>query len=197
MKGQILKTATRRKEWLTETMDPDCPYRERAIRGYERTVEQFREQIWMLMHMTAGSPGRAPEVLGLRMWNTMNGGIRNIFIHEGMVCFVTMYHKGFRKTGNIKIIHRYLPREVGELLVWYLWLVLPFWQRVQRTAKGGGESSPFLWSDEVVRRIEEGPVERRERERAEKEHTSRDISKGGKRHQVSSWPAGNKDVSRV
>ena len=30
--------------------------------------------------------------------------------------FVTRYHKGYNLTGNLKIIHRYLPREVGELL---------------------------------------------------------------------------------
>ncbi|CAM1507673.1 Fc.00g073140.m01.CDS01 [Cosmosporella sp. VM-42] len=97
VKGQILKTATRRKEWLAETMDPDCPYREKAVRKYERTIKQFREQIWMLMHMTGGQPGRATEVLELQIWNTMNGGIRNIFIHKGIICFITIYHKRFHK----------------------------------------------------------------------------------------------------
>lgn len=33
---------------------------------------------------------------------------------QGIVCFVTMYHKGFRKMSHIKIIHRYVPREVGK-----------------------------------------------------------------------------------
>ena len=36
-------------------------------------------------------------------------------------CFVTMYHKGFRRSNKVKVIHRYVPREVGELLVWYMW----------------------------------------------------------------------------
>ena len=40
--------------------------------------------------------------------------------------FVTRYHKGYNVSGDVKIIHQYLPREVGELVVWYLWLVLPF-----------------------------------------------------------------------
>jgi hypothetical protein len=43
-----------------------------------------------------------------------------------MVVFVTAYHKGFYASNNVKIVHWYLPREVGELVVWYLWLVLPF-----------------------------------------------------------------------
>lgn len=37
-----------------------------------------------------------------------------------MVTFVTKYHKGFYMSNDIKVIHRYLPREVGELVVWYL-----------------------------------------------------------------------------
>jgi hypothetical protein len=35
-----------------------------------------------------------------------------------------------------KLVHRYLPCEVGELLVWYLWMVLPFWQHMQGWSRG-------------------------------------------------------------
>lgn len=31
--------------------------------------------------------------------------------------FVTAYHKGFYASNNMKIIHQYMPREVGELVV--------------------------------------------------------------------------------
>lgn len=48
-----------------------------------------------------------------------------------MVVFVTGYHKGYEVKGDIKIIHRYLPREVGELVVQYLRWVLTFLQRIQ------------------------------------------------------------------
>ncbi|EXL64482.1 hypothetical protein FOPG_19254 [Fusarium oxysporum f. sp. conglutinans race 2 54008] len=134
-------------EWMVEGAENneyrEHPYRGAAIRQYARDVEQFRGEIFMLMHMLGGQPARSTEILGLRMWNTMNGGVRNIFIHEGMVCFVTMYHKGFRQTGNTKIIHRYVPREVGELLVWYMWLVLPFWQNVQGRLKQKRRRSAF------------------------------------------------------
>jgi hypothetical protein len=34
-------------------------------------------------------------------------------------------------SGNVKIIHQYLPRKVGELVVYYMWLVLPFQQRLE------------------------------------------------------------------
>jgi len=50
----------------------------------------------------------------------MNGYYRNVFIEGGMVSIVTTYHKGYSTTGNTKIIYRYLPKEVGELLIYYL-----------------------------------------------------------------------------
>lgn len=53
-------------------------------------------------------------------------GARDIFIEDSLIAFVTTYHRGYRSRGDIKIIDQYLPREVGELLVYYLWLFLPF-----------------------------------------------------------------------
>jgi len=53
------------------------------------------------------------------------------------VAIVTSYHKGYTCTGTTKIIHRYLPREVSELVIYYLWLVLPFVQKLTLlTAQG-------------------------------------------------------------
>jgi hypothetical protein len=49
--------------------------------------------------------------------NTVQGGHRNLFIEDSMVVFATRYHKGYNVSGDVKIIHRYLPREVGELVV--------------------------------------------------------------------------------
>jgi hypothetical protein len=37
-----------------------------------------------------------------------------------MVIYVTEYHKGYSISGSVKIIYRYLPREVGELIVYYI-----------------------------------------------------------------------------
>lgn len=70
-------------------------------------------------------------MLGVRHRNTVQGGHRNLFIEDGIVMFVTWYHKGYEVKGDVKIIHRYLPLEIGDLVVWFLWLVLPFVQRMQ------------------------------------------------------------------
>ena len=108
-------------------------------------VIEFREKLIALMHMTGGQPARGPEILSVRHSNTVKGGHRNIFIEDGMVVYVTRYHKGYAVSGDVKIIHRYLPREVGELLVWYLWLVLPFQQRLEAMVWEKETMSSHLW----------------------------------------------------
>lgn len=89
-------------------------------------IVEFREKLAVLMYIAGGQLVRGPEILSIRYSNTVNGGYRNIFIEDGMVVFATRYYKGYNVSGDIKIIYRYLPREVGELVVWYLWLVLLF-----------------------------------------------------------------------
>jgi hypothetical protein len=54
-----------------------------------------------------------------------------MFIEDRMVVFVSRYHKGFHITNNTKVIQRYLPQEVRELVVRYIWLVLPFIEILQ------------------------------------------------------------------
>ena len=85
-----------------------------------------------LCGLTGGQPARGTEILSVRTRNTAAGSVRNVFVEDGLVAFVTRYHKGYEMSAREKTVHRYLPREVGELLVRYLWLVDPFDQRMQR-----------------------------------------------------------------
>jgi hypothetical protein len=73
---------------------------------------------------------------------------RNIFIEDGLVAIVTSYHKGYTCTGSTKIIHRYLPKEVGELLVYYLWLIFPFTKQLSLLThpRITQSTDAFLWS---------------------------------------------------
>ena len=136
-----------KEEELREQFMDRGKLKQEAVAAYQRHIERFQELLWILMHLCGGQPARAPELFGMRWKNTAYGGVRNIFIEEGLVAFVAMYHKGYRSSGNIKIVHRYLPREVGELLVYYLWLVLPFWEKLQFQMTRKPSSSPFLWGD--------------------------------------------------
>ncbi|KAG6979012.1 ATP-dependent DNA helicase Q-like 3 [Fusarium oxysporum f. sp. conglutinans] len=166
--NHILESKRRQKEWLSEGPDGTCPYNVKAVKSYGRLVEQFREVLNLLWITLCGMPMRTTEATGVRMCNTVNGGIRNIFAHGTMLFFVVLYHKGFRRTGSAKVIHRYLPREVSELVIWYMWIVLEFWQQVQGMVKGGDRCSAFLWADEIVSRTDTED-EREQRELREQE----------------------------
>jgi len=110
--------------------------REDRIQIYMRSIRQFKEKLMVLMHISGGQPARAPELLSIRHYNTKNGGRRNVFVENGMMVFVTAYHKGYSLEGNTKIIHRYLPSEVGELLMYYLWLIEPFQRQLEVASYG-------------------------------------------------------------
>ncbi|TKA39473.1 hypothetical protein B0A49_14047 [Cryomyces minteri] len=117
----------------------------KGIEGYMSQIVEYREKLLVLMHITGGQPARSPEILSVRHSNTAKGEHRNTFIEDGMVVFATRYHKGYALSGDVKIIHRYLPREVGELVVWYLWLVLPFQQDIEALAWQKKAMSAHMW----------------------------------------------------
>ncbi|KAK7433632.1 hypothetical protein CaCOL14_013366 [Colletotrichum acutatum] len=168
------------------------PFPPSAVQAFGRTFERLRERLWMLLHMLGGQPARASELAGLRTVNTVNGGVRNILVHNTMLCFVTAYHKGYRTTGQAKVIHRYLPREVGELMIWYLWLILPFWQEVQGIMHEASGYSAFLWADDVIRQreAEEGSTAAGSEAQSENDTDGRAVSN----HSTSTDEAGDESA---
>jgi superfamily II DNA helicase RecQ len=146
------------EKWLFERVGKDARIRDRfmkpgsrsgvdraAVERYMGRVVEFREKLAVLMHIVEGQPARWPELASIRHSNTVKGGLRNMGIEDGMVYVATRYHKGYNISGDIKIIHRYLPREVGELVVWYLWLVLPFQQRLEAMVWEKEAVSSHMW----------------------------------------------------
>lgn len=74
---------------------------------------------------------------------------RNIFLENRLVMFVTFYYKGYSVQDSTRIIHRYLPKEISELFVYYFWLILPFIKQLRLLALDQAAPtlrSPFLWA---------------------------------------------------
>jgi len=80
-------------------------WRVREVEAYLAAVDRFLARLALLIHITGGQPGRGTELFSLQPANTLHGFLRNIFIENGMVSFVTFYHKGYSVSGLIKIIH--------------------------------------------------------------------------------------------
>ena len=81
---------------------------------------EFRKLKLILMHLTGGQPARNLEILSIRHSSSGEGEGKNIFVEDGAVVFMTRYHKKYILNKNIKIIYRYVSREVEELIVYYL-----------------------------------------------------------------------------
>ncbi|KAK5109839.1 hypothetical protein LTR85_002037 [Meristemomyces frigidus] len=121
-------------------------WKERPIEDHFRRVRRFKEELMVLVHMSAGAPARATELISIHRENGPDArSQRGVFIDNGMVSFVTAYHKGFSASRKTKVIHRYVPQEVGELVVYYMWLVEPFVQQLQCTHRERSEFSPWMW----------------------------------------------------
>ena len=94
--------------------------RKRAFSDFGATIERFLEDLAFLAHVTGGQASRGTELLSLRFRNTQGGGLRNVFLDRGLIMLITGYHKGYNQSGITRVIHRFLPKPVGELLVYYL-----------------------------------------------------------------------------
>ena len=147
MLDRVLEADTLRAEFIElRKKDSKVLWKVTAAKKYISKIESFLERLLLLVHITAGQPARGTEILSLRHCNTVNGHHRSIFIEDGLVSTVTAYHKGYNIIGSTKIIHRYLPREVSELVVYYLWLILPFWRSLDLLVwENKASRSPFLW----------------------------------------------------
>lgn len=77
----------------------------------------------VLIQLTGGSPGRAPEIILLRALN--DNEPRSVMIHDGQVMFITGYHKMQYVAGS-RLVCRFKPAAVSNLVVTYLAMVLPF-----------------------------------------------------------------------
>ena len=118
----------------------------KAIANYRKKAETFLEQLLILIHITGGQPARGTEITVLRHMNAQQN-MRNIYVQDGRVMLVTRYHKAQALTGQLRVIPRFLPTRVGQLLVAYLADVLPFLQLLD-VAPSSKALRSFLWVDE-------------------------------------------------
>lgn len=151
LNGLLGRRKDLKREWVTASREGQEPkFNTQRAKTYLDDVERFRELLLVAIHMLCGQAPRASELLGLRHVNTSVGGLRNVIVEDGLVSLVFHYHKGYNITGHTKIIHRYLPRELGDVLIRYLWVVVPFCQAIQARAIGHKHASPFLWNKTFI-----------------------------------------------
>lgn len=108
-------------------------------------IVELRERLLVLFHWAGVKPGRSPKILSIRHSNNVKGEHRNVFVEDGTIVFACRYHKRYAIEGDVNVIQRYLPREVGELYVWYIWFALPFQQKLEAELRAQSEISSHVW----------------------------------------------------
>jgi hypothetical protein len=116
------------------------------VRKYLRKVDRFRELLLFCIHVTGGQPARGTEITSIRFRNGFQQD-RNIFAIQGYMVVVTRYHKSQSQFDKPKVIPRFLPWRVGQLLAIYLAYVQPFQQYLAVKVKGSGRSD-HIWANE-------------------------------------------------
>lgn len=117
----------------------------REVRKYIRGVDAFRELLLFAMHTTGGQPARGTEMTAMRHRNGFLQD-RNVFVIDGQAVFVTRYHKSQSQWDSPKVVPRFLPWRVGQLLVIYLVYLQPFAEYLTVQVLGGGWTD-YLWAD--------------------------------------------------
>jgi hypothetical protein len=144
--GRVLRIDKLREEFTYPNHLKKLVWDKQAVRKYYKRVDMFLERPLLLIHIVSGQPARGTEIIGLQHTNSTFH--RNVFIEDGLVALVTSYHKGYTCTGSTKIIHRYLPKELSELVVYYLWIIHPFLRELDLLIPGSKPlGSSFLWPD--------------------------------------------------
>ena len=143
--GRIKANGVIRRQFLTDSVK--LTWNTQRVKTYVQLVQAFLRRLLLLVHITGGQPARGTELLTLRWRNSDRCEMRNVFIEHGLVSFVTSYHKNYSVSSTTKLIHRYLPPEIGELLVYYVWLVVPLVEQLQilTPLQGLGAIGSFLW----------------------------------------------------
>ena len=74
---------------------PNNRWNIKRLQKYFLTISEFLEKLLVLFHLTGGQSAHTPELLSIRVSNSVNFGVRNIFYEDGLICFVTFYYKGY------------------------------------------------------------------------------------------------------
>ncbi|EFQ85737.1 hypothetical protein PTT_19226, partial [Pyrenophora teres f. teres 0-1] len=135
---------------MDNTQQPEQTlWRDNAVARYMKGVRRFKESLFTLVHLSAGAPARGTEITSIQCENSADGvGYRGVFLEGGLVSFTTTYHKGYSFSKRVKTIHRYVPQEVSELVVYFLGLGRPFIDDLQMLHNGVARPTAFLWEPE-------------------------------------------------
>ena len=124
----------------------DGQWNVKQVKRYLRCIDRFLTLLMVCVHMTSGQPGRGSEITTMRHRNGLLQD-RNIFVMDGQVMTVVRYHKSQSQWDKPKVVPRFLPPRLGQVMVLYLAYLQPFREYLAVQVLGGSFSD-YVWADE-------------------------------------------------
>jgi len=109
------------------------------MEGCERSLKkarQFLELLCIIVHLSYGQPARGTELEIIRILNTPDGE-RGLYWIDALVMVLGIYSKTQKISGRNRLVPRFLPKAVGDLLIKYLAVVRPMEIRLAQKVEGG------------------------------------------------------------
>jgi superfamily II DNA helicase RecQ len=129
--------------------DRPVQWRLQEVRRHLRHIQRFLELLSLAVHIAGGQPARGPELLSVRWRNGLLQD-RNLYVIDGQVAAITRYHKTQSQWDKPKVVVRFLPEAVGQLITAYLLYVRPLRALLQSALSKPLSASvtDYLWADE-------------------------------------------------
>jgi hypothetical protein len=124
----------------------DGTWKLRAVRRWLRQATYLDQRMLFAVHSSYGPVSRGTEITAIRF---RNGALadRNFFIVDGSACVITRYHKSQQLFDTPKVIPRFLPWRVGQLIVVYVAYIQPF-REVLLSETQNLDPSDHIWHDD-------------------------------------------------
>ncbi|KAJ1573611.1 hypothetical protein NDA11_007808 [Ustilago hordei] len=125
---------------LLDTCSAEPEFDMAAAHAYFALHNEFNKLLAVLIELTSGLPARGTELVKLQHTNTLVSQ-HNLFLADGHFVTVLASNKG---KGPSKLIPRFLPHAVGQLVLFYVMEVVPFLHLLFNSVEVAQEPSALL-----------------------------------------------------
>jgi hypothetical protein len=105
----------------------------RSVRQFLKKEESLLEQIMLMMYLRGYQASRTTEFFSLRCENGASTA-RGLYVHEGLMMYVTRHSKARKATNQEFQVARYLPEDESLALAPYLVYIRPLTAMIYRSA---------------------------------------------------------------
>jgi superfamily II DNA helicase RecQ len=120
-------------------------WRSKKVREYLRELDRVKELMLGCVHIEQGQPARGSEILTTRHRNGLLQD-RNMFVIAGTMVSVIRYYKSQSQYDAPKVVPRFLPPRLGQIMALYLSYLQPFEEYLVVQVLSGSVHD-YIWGD--------------------------------------------------